>query len=115
MHAMAWAIAPTRNERLASLLERYGCPDVVAPVDAMAYGRRAGQVIGRALARPKARPGNREAGPAHGICGDAARLPPCSTWTRAPVRPAYAIRSSVGIRAPGRLNSAVLGQPRHLR
>ena len=56
MHAMAWAIAPTRNERLASLLERYGCPDVVAPVDAMAYGRRAGQVIGRALARPKAVP-----------------------------------------------------------
>jgi hypothetical protein len=50
---MAWAIVPARNERLARLLELYRCADVVAPVDVIAYGRRAGELIGRAVGRPK--------------------------------------------------------------
>jgi hypothetical protein len=59
-HTMALAIAPTRNARLATLLELYGCADVVAPVDAIAYGRRAGQLIGRIVGTQKAFPATEE-------------------------------------------------------
>jgi hypothetical protein len=35
--------------RLSELLELFGCPDVVAPVDANAFGKRAGDLIRQAV------------------------------------------------------------------
>jgi hypothetical protein len=40
-----WNFPPAGKARLAELLESLGCADVVAPVDMVAFGKRAGDLI----------------------------------------------------------------------
>lgn len=42
-----WNFAPADNNRLAELLNSFGCADVVAPVDEDTFGRRAGELMCR--------------------------------------------------------------------
>ena len=46
-HTTAWNSAPTDKNRLSVLLQSLGCADVVAPVDADAFARSAGELISR--------------------------------------------------------------------
>jgi recombinational DNA repair protein (RecF pathway) len=46
-HTTAWNSAPTDKNRLTGLLQYFGCADVVAPLDADAFSRRAGELICR--------------------------------------------------------------------
>ena len=43
----AWNSTPTDKNRLSVLLQSFGCADVVAPVDADAFARSAGELISR--------------------------------------------------------------------
>ena len=43
----AWNPTPTDKNRLSVLLQSFGCADVVAPVDADAFARSAGELICR--------------------------------------------------------------------
>jgi hypothetical protein len=47
--ARAWNFAPTDTNRLAELMKLFECADVIAPVDVDAFGRRAGELIRRAV------------------------------------------------------------------
>jgi hypothetical protein len=42
--ATTWTFASADN-RLAGLMKAFGCADVIAPVDAEAFGRRAGELL----------------------------------------------------------------------
>ena len=42
-----WSFAPADKNRLADLMKSFGCADVVAPVDAAEFGRRACELICR--------------------------------------------------------------------
>jgi hypothetical protein len=46
-HTTAWNSTPTDKNRLSVLLQSFGCADVVAPVDADAFARSAGELISR--------------------------------------------------------------------
>jgi hypothetical protein len=46
-HPATWNFAPADNNRLAELLTLVGCSDVIAPVDGVMFGRRAGELICR--------------------------------------------------------------------
>jgi len=46
-HTTAWNSAPPDKNRLSELLQSFGCADVVAPVDADAFARSAGELIYR--------------------------------------------------------------------
>jgi len=54
---VGWNFGPTDGKRLADLMKLFGCEDVIAPVDAGAFGKRAGEVIsrhnGKTIARKK--------------------------------------------------------------
>jgi hypothetical protein len=56
-HAATWDFAPAVDEkRLAELMSSFGCTDVIATVDAEAFGKRAGELIARVVRRPRAVP-----------------------------------------------------------
>jgi hypothetical protein len=42
--AKIWTFASTDN-RLAELMKTFGCADMIAPVDAEAFGKRAGELL----------------------------------------------------------------------
>ena len=52
-----WNFAPPGNNcnnRLTELMKSFGCADVIAPVDAEAFGKRAGELIRWGVRAPKA-------------------------------------------------------------
>jgi len=51
----AWNSTPTDKNRLSVLLQSFGCADVVAPVDADAFARSAGELISRTRGKPVTR------------------------------------------------------------
>jgi hypothetical protein len=55
MHTAAatWNFVPADNSRLTELMNLFGCVDVIAPVDADAFCKRAGDVIWRGATLPK--------------------------------------------------------------
>ena len=56
-HAATWDFAPAVDKkRLAELMSSFGCTDVIASVDAEAFGKRAGELIARVVSRPRAVP-----------------------------------------------------------
>jgi hypothetical protein len=60
-HAATWNFAPAVDEkRLAELMSLFGCPDVIASVDAEAFGKRAGELIARVVRRPRGVPRTEE-------------------------------------------------------
>jgi hypothetical protein len=46
--ATTWTFASADN-RLAELMKAFGCADVTAPVDAEAFGKRAGELLTRVV------------------------------------------------------------------
>ena len=46
--ATTWTFASADN-RLAELMKTFGCADVIAPVDAEAFGKRAGELLTRVV------------------------------------------------------------------
>ena len=44
--AITWNLAPADN-RLAELMKAFGCADVIAPVDAEAFGKRTAELLTR--------------------------------------------------------------------
>jgi hypothetical protein len=46
--ATTWTFASADN-RLAGLMKAFGCADVIAPVDAEAFGKRAGELLTRVV------------------------------------------------------------------
>ena len=54
---VGWNFGPPDGKPLADLMKLFGCEDVIAPVDAGAFGKRAGEVIsrnnGKTVARKK--------------------------------------------------------------
>ena len=46
--ATTWTFASADN-RLAELMKAFGCADVIAPVDAEAFGKRAGELLTRVV------------------------------------------------------------------
>src|ERR1700730_6818113 len=45
--AKAWNSPPADRKPLSELMKSFGCADVIAPVDAVTFGRRAGELICR--------------------------------------------------------------------
>jgi hypothetical protein len=56
-HTGTWDFAPAVDKkRLAELMSSFGCTDVIATVDAEAFGKRAGELIAQVVRRRRAVP-----------------------------------------------------------
>jgi hypothetical protein len=51
--ATTWNFTPPDENRFAELLNIFGCADAVAPLNVDAFGRKAGELIWRAVSIPK--------------------------------------------------------------